>query len=221
MISLLLILVAAISYGIGMVSGPRYIYAHMPRRVRRSGGRCTIGYALFARRFGLKWAIAAAAFDAVKSAVAAVLGLLLLNLYGDGFPVIGALFAGFCVMLGDMFPFNRAFRGGKGVLCLMTALWIADWRIGVFSSIVFIVVVTMSRYVSLASLSACLAGAVAAWIFVETEQLKAASGLVVLFAFFAAAWRHRGSIARLASGSEEKMIWGRAPEDKLREDTFV
>ena len=219
MIPLLLILIAAIAYGLGSLSSPillaRYVFH---KNIARPGRY--VGYNTFVRHFGQKWGYAVIGADIVKSAAAVLIGGLLMLIPGDGYPVIGRLFAGFCAVLGDAFPIQRQFRGGKGVLPLFVALCIADWRIGIFVAGVFIAVLALSQYLSLASLAGCFTGMIAAWIFVDAEQAKGLAGLLVLFSFLAILWRHRGSIAKLLAHKEPKVNWGRRPESRLREDDF-
>ncbi len=219
MIPLLLILIAAIAYFLGSLSSPillaKYVF-HKDITPRKG----VVGYNTFIRHFGRKWGIAVLAGDVVKSAVAVLIGGLLLSIPGEGFPVIGKLFAGFCLVLGDMFPVQRQYRGGKGVICLFVTLWLADWRIGIFVTGVFIAVLALSQFLSLASLCGCLTGVLAAWVFVAAEQCKGLAGVLVLLSFLFILWRHRGNIAKLLDHKEKKINWGRAPESRLREDRF-
>lgn len=220
MIPLLLILIAAISYFLGSLSSPILLAKYIFHKDISRQGRGVVGYKTFVNSFGQKWGLAVIAADILKSAVAVVIGGLLLKIPGDGFPVIGKLFAGFCLVLGDMYPVRRRFRGGKGVVCLYTALWLADWRVGLFVIGVFIAVLALSQFLSLASLAGCFTGMIATWIFVDAEQMKGLAGVLAMFSFLFIAWRHRGNIQKLLAGKEPKVTWGRKPESRLREDNF-
>ena len=220
MIPLLLILTAAISYFLGSLSSPILLAKYIFHRDISRRGRGYVGYNTFVRHFGQKWGIAVIGADILKSAVAVVIGGLLLRIPGNGFPVIGKLFAGFCTVLGDMYPIQRQFRGGKGIICLYTALWLADWRVGLFVIGVFIAVLALLQFMSLASLAGCFTGVIATWIFVDTEQMKGLAGVLVLLSFLFILWRHRGNIQKLLAKKEPKVTWGRKPESRLREDNF-
>ncbi len=219
MIPLLLILIAAISYFLGSLSSPillaRFIFH---KNIARPGKY--VGYNAFVHYFGQNWGYAVIGADIVKTAAAVLIGGLLLLIPGDGYPVVGRLFAGFCVVLGDVFPIQRQFRGGKGVVPLLTALCLADWRIGIFAIGVFIAVVALSQFLSLASLAGCFTGVIAAWIFVDSEQAKGLAGVLVLLSFLCILWRHRGNIQKLLANKEPKVNWGRRPESRLQEDDF-
>ena len=220
MIPLLLILIAAISYFIGSLSSPILLARYIFHKDISRQNRGVVGYHTFVRNFGQKWGLAVVGADIVKSAVAVVIGGLVMLIPGEGFPVIGRLFAAFCLVLGDMYPIQRKVRGGKGVICLYTALWIADWRVGLFVMAVFIAVLALSQFMSLASLAGCLTGVIATWIFVDAEQMKGLAGVLVLFSFLFILWRHRGNIQKLLAHREPKVSWGRKPESRLREDRF-
>ena len=219
MIPLLLIVIAAVSYFLGSLSSPLLLAQFVfHKNIRRRGKTVTL--ASFVKAFGTKWGAAAVALDILKSVIAVLVGALLMGIPGEGFPVVGKLFAGFCLVLGDVFPLQRNFRGGKGVISLIVALWLTDWRIGILATGVFIAVVALSQYMSLSSLCACFVGVIATWIFVDAEQLKGLAGVLVLFSFLLILWRHRGNIGKLIAGSEPKINWGRRTESLLRDDQF-
>lgn len=220
MIPLLLILIAIVSYALGTFNGALFLSKHVFHQDIRKHGSGNAGYTNAMRVFGQKWGMVVAGVDILKTVLAVVFGSLIMSIPGDGFPVIGKLFAGFCVMLGHMYPVQHKFRGGKGVICLMVALWLADWRVGILATGVFVAVLAMWQFMSLASLSACLTGVIATWIFVEAEQMKGLAGLLVLFSFLIIFWRHRGNVIRLIEKREPKVNWGRQPDSRIRNDKF-
>ena len=220
MIPLLLILIAIVSYALGTFNGALFLSKHVFHKDIRNHGSGNAGYTNAARVFGQKGGIAVAVIDVLKSVIAVIFGSLILSIPGDGFPVIGKLFAGFCVMLGHMYPVQHKFRGGKGVVCLMVTLWLTDWRVGILATGVFVAVLAMWQFMSLASLSACFTGVITTWIFIESEQMKGLAGVLVLFSFLIILWRHRGNIIRLMQKREPKVNWGRQPESRIRDDKF-
>lgn len=220
MIPLLLVLIAVISYFLGTVSTARLIAAYAVKKpIRKSG---YVSYTAFERLFGRRWIAALAAADAAKTAIAVLIGGLLMLIPGDGFPVIGRLFAGMCVVIGDIHPYQTRLHGGHGVVCLMTALWLTDWRIGLVALAVLVFVAAITQYMSLACVSGSLVGALAAWVFVDQSQMKGVAGLIVFVAFLFILWRYRGNIARLVTRDprEPKVNWGRRPESRIRDDEF-
>lgn len=220
MIPLLLVLIAAISYFIGTIQMARLLAATAIHKPIRKGGY--VSYAAFDRMYGRKWLVALIAADAAKTAIAVLIGGLLMLIPGEGFPVIGRLFAGMCVVIGDIHPYQTRLHGGHGVTCLMTALCLADWRVGIVALAALMIVVAITQYVSLACVAGSLAGALAAWLFIEQAQMKGAAGLLAFVAFAFIAWSYRANIMRLISkdSSEPKINWGRRPESRLRDEDF-
>jgi len=116
--------------------------------------------------------------------------------------------AGFMAVVGHVFPVYYGFRGGKGVLSAISAIFTLDWRTGCVLLAVFIIIVAITRYVSLGS---CMAsslygfGTLAFVYFMDGDP----AGIVCTFiSFFTAAlviFMHRGNIKRLATHTEKKL----------------
>ncbi len=218
MIPLLLILTAVIAYALGAVNSPmlvtRFVFNH---DLRRMGSRRPT-YANFVRMFGDRWGLAVIGVDILKSVIAILIGALLLSIPGDGFPVIGKIFAGFCLTLGNMFPAQNQFHGSKGMICCFVTLWMTDWRVGLVATAVYIIVIAFLQYQSLAGMCAAVVGAPAAWIFVSAESLKGLAGTLALFMAIIVLWRHRAHIFRLLEHREPKIKWGQQAEKKMRDE---
>ena len=116
--------------------------------------------------------------------------------------------AGFMAVVGHVFPVYYGFRGGKGVLAAISAIFTLDWRTGCLLLAVFIIIVAVTRYVSLGSCIASSLYGFGALGFVYF-MAGAPAGIVCTFiAFFTAAlviYMHRGNIKRLAAHTEKKL----------------
>lgn len=116
--------------------------------------------------------------------------------------------AGFMVVVGHVFPIYYGFRGGKGVLSAVSAIFTLDWRTGFLLLAVFIIIVAITRYVSLGSCIASVLYGFGTLIFVCLAD-KDPSGIVCTFiAFFTAAlviYMHHGNIQRLLTHTEKKL----------------
>ncbi len=108
---------------------------------------------------------------------------------------------GMAAFLGHLYPLFYGFKGGKGVA---TACGVFFGTSGVLTLILFIVwltVAVISRYSSLAALTAAaLAPLIVLWLLPELWPL-------VMTAFITALlfWRHRENITRLLAGTESKI----------------
>jgi glycerol-3-phosphate acyltransferase PlsY len=103
--------------------------------------------------------------------------------------------------LGHVFPVWLRFHGGKGVATAAGVLIALDWRLGLAVVVVWLTMAVVSRYSSLAAITAALFAPVAAWYLFGSGPLFAAVAAmsVVLIA------RHRGNIAKLARGEESRI----------------
>lgn len=63
-------------------------------------------------------------------------------------------FAGVFGALGHIYPIYYGFKGGKGILVTFAAMLAINWLAGVIPFVFFVVIVAISRYVSLGSITA-------------------------------------------------------------------
>lgn len=112
------------------------------------------------------------------------------------------LVTGLAVVLGHDYPFYLHFKGGKGIATTCAVMLGFDWRMALCSFIIFVVIVSATRYVSLGSvlLSAALLPEMLIFHFGRWDLFV----MTILFAWFAI-YRHRANIKRLLSGTESKL----------------
>jgi len=114
---------------------------------------------------------------------------------------------GFAAFLGHLFPVWLQFRGGKGVATAAGVLIAFDWRIGLATIVVWLLVAVATRYSSLASLVAAVAAPAITWyLHGAAALLWAVAGMSVLIVL-----RHRANIAKLARGEESRIGEKKAP----------
>jgi glycerol-3-phosphate acyltransferase PlsY len=104
-------------------------------------------------------------------------------------------------LLGHIFPVWLRFHGGKGVATAAGVLMALDWRLGLAVIVVWLTMAVVSRYSSLAAITAALFAPAAAWFFLGASARFAAVAAmsVILIA------RHRDNIAKLARGEESRI----------------
>ena len=122
------------------------------------------------------------------------------------------LYAGLGAVLGH--PFYLGFKGGKGVACTAGILVALDLRLTLAALLVFVIVVAISRYVSLASILVMCTFVLLTSLFSFNILIRYDIDgilrlefitLVVLVALISI-WKHRTNIGRLLSGSENKIF---------------
>lgn len=103
--------------------------------------------------------------------------------------------------LGHVFPVWLRFRGGKGVATAAGVLIALDWRLGLAVIVVWLTIAVVSRYSSLAAITAALFAPAGAWYLFGAGPLFAA--VVVMSVVLIA--RHRANILKLVRGEESRI----------------
>ena len=111
------------------------------------------------------------------------------------------LLAGLGAVLGHNFPIWLKFKGGKGVATTLGVLLVLNLWIGLFALAVWGLVAYLSKYASLASLSAAAAAIIATILLKDLPYLPAIIGMATLIT-----WKHKANINRLRTGNESKIV---------------
>ncbi|MDP8248346.1 MAG: glycerol-3-phosphate 1-O-acyltransferase PlsY [Candidatus Tritonobacter lacicola] len=131
-------------------------------------------------------------------------GLAAVILAGALFPATGLpgeLLAFAAVVAGHNWPVFLGFRGGKGMATMIGGfLGIAPWVV-LSCILLWLLVVTLSRYVSLGSIAAAAAIPLFLWLYGHGAVLIVFGALLGILAVI----RHRSNIKRLLSGTENKI----------------
>ena len=177
----------------------------------RAVGSGNIGATNVFRSVGRNWGLLTFLLDMGKGLCGAqLIPRLAAALSGGSAAAPSTGFALLCACLavvGHNWPVFLKFKGGKGVATSMGALIGIAWQAALIGLLVWIVVLLISRYVSLASISAAaiLAG-VSWWLYRdETILLPIVLSLLGLTAIL----RHRPNIQRLLKGTENRFNFKR------------
>jgi acyl phosphate:glycerol-3-phosphate acyltransferase len=202
--------IVVVSYLLGSIPfGYLLVRIFRGQDVRQTGSG-NIGATNVARTGSKGLAVATLLLDALKGYVAVVHVFFFAPHHGDHLPnsdptlvyTLAAL-AGLCAILGHMFPVWLRFKGGKGVATAVGAyLGIAPTAVLVVL-VLFVAIVSITRYVSLGSMAGAAIFPIAAWWlnpFTRTASvmlLIAASSLLIII-------RHKDNIRRLLAGDENR-----------------
>ena len=200
------ILLAIAGYLLGCANGAILTSKFFYHDDVRKHGSGNAGLTNFYRTYGAKLVLCVIAIDMLKAVVAVELGGAILG------GALGKYFMGFFCMLGHMFPAPYRFKGGKGILSSGTLLLCLDWRVALVSWGAFVVLVALTRYVSLGSIAAAALLPVTTffvyrgmphfpWIMLLGTLI---GGMVV--------WAHRANIGRLIHGTESKFTFHKGAE---------
>lgn len=114
----------------------------------------------------------------------------------------------FMAIVGHCFPLYFGFKGGKGVLAAISAIFVLDWRIACILLGIFIVLVALTRYVSLGSCIAsgcfCIAAPLLGY-FADHDPAFIVNTIIAAFCGGLIIVKHSGNIQRLISHTEKKL----------------
>ena len=170
----------------------------------RTCGSGNPGFTNFKRVFGNKYAWFVFVLDILKGAVISVVAGLLFRAYVGSW-ALGVAYAGLFAMLGHAFPIYYGFKGGKGFLVCLSTVWFIDWRAGAIATAVLVIMLPLTKYMSLSTMSALVAGAVAVAAFGGGLAVSIMYAVCVLFVIA----RHKQNIVRLVQGTESKFSFGK------------
>ena len=167
----------------------------------RKHGSGNAGATNVLRTYGKGPAAAVFLLDLLKGVVAVVLAKLF---YPN--TDICACIAAFGAILGHNFPCYHGFVGGKGVATSFAVLLVLDWRIALIALGVFLIVVLITRYVSVGSISASVAAPAAAIVFkCVNDSASLALCVFTVCVGILCILRHKENIVRLRQGKENKL----------------
>ena len=192
-------LVCIAGYLLGNLNGAILLSRFVEKDDVRRHGSGNAGFTNFFRSYGKATSLLVILIDGLKTAVACVLGGLLLGKWG--LRTEGMLLGGLTATLGHDFPALLGFHGGKGIVCGFTAALVTDWRIGLILLAVFAIVYLLTKYVSLAS---CLCAVGFGPVFLLFYPGRPFLWALALAMALLALVLHRENIGRLLKGQERK-----------------
>ena len=179
----------------------------------RQVGSGNIGATNVQRALGMKAAIWVYLLDIGKGALAVGAAKLLNQtaMSTDLFLVM----VGLAAIVGHVFPVYLGFRGGKGVATAFGVLLVILPLETIIAGAVFLLAVLLTRYVSVASISAALTFPVAVTVqqaFFDQEVSRVNWLLTVVIGVLVPV-THRQNIRRLMDGTENRITLGRSKRD--------
>ena len=190
----------------------------------RTAGSKNIGATNVSRALGRKWAYVCFLLDVLKGLIPTLAAMLLAGpevsgSYSERLVMLWLWLAvGCAAVVGHVFPVYVRFKGGKGVATsfgVALGIWPYFTICAAVAIAVWVTVVLMWRYVSLASITASvtfpftLVAAIALsdnWRFVDLWPLLVIATAIPLMVIV----RHRQNIIRLLNGTEGKIRQGKA-----------
>lgn len=211
---LLLIAGGILAYLMGSFSSAVWIGKWFYNTDVREHGSGNAGATNTIRVLGTKAGIIVMVLDIVKAWGAVMLAhLFAIDTWTEAQLVDYKIVVGSLAVLGHVFPVFTGFKGGKGVASLVGVI-IALYSPYIFLLVLawFLTVFILTRYVSMASVTASIFFAVLA-IFVFHEQNTYLIILAALIALFVPI-THHNNIKRLLKGEENKLSFGKKQKNQ-------
>ena len=165
----------------------------------RSIGSGSTGATNVLRHIGKRAAIVVFLIDVSKGIISILLAkYFLLN---DSWQVS----VGLSALLGHIWPIWLKWRGGKAVATGLGVFLGISWQVGLASLGIFLLVISLFRIVSLASVIASLSLPLIMYFSFNNSNFSIPYLFVSLLAMVLVIWRHRENINRLIKGKEPKI----------------
>ncbi len=206
------VVVAVIAYLIGSVSFSIIFTKRFAGFDVREKGSKNAGTTNVLRTAGKGLAVLTLICDILKGVAAVLVALLVGEMIkgSDEVRAILVLIAGIFVVIGHTFPIFFKFKGGKGVATSLGVILMANWEIGLICLVFGVILILISRMVSLGSLGSAILFPILC-IFNNTNYIvggEKAHFAYIVFSIILALiviFNHRENIKRLANGTESKI----------------
>jgi len=178
--------------------------------VREKGSGCA-GSTNMLRSVGKGAAALTLICDILKGVIAISIAIIIGNIVKDSNKELLVQIAGIAVVVGHTFPVFFGFKGGKGVATSLGILLMSNWQIGLICLVFALVLMILTRMVSLGSCAAAVLFPVLT-LFINDNYMVLTDGkdgrtyfiysiilaIIVLF-------NHRSNIKRILNGEENKL----------------
>ena len=201
------IIVVIISYLIGSISFSVIISKKMAGFDVREKGSGNAGATNMLRSVGVKAAVLTLIGDCLKGVVAILIAVLIGKIAKNLDKALLVQLAGIAVILGHTFPIFFNFKGGKGVATALGVVLVTNWQIGLICLVFALVLMALSRMVSLGSVGACVLFPVLV-LFIKNNYIVTEGSSYLIYSIILAiivAFNHRSNIKRLLNGTENKI----------------
>jgi glycerol-3-phosphate acyltransferase PlsY len=201
--------IAVIAYLLGSIPFGLVLMRLIRGQDVRLTGSGNIGATNVARSGGTKLGVATLLLDGIKGYLAVLIAIVLAHRRPEFDVSLAAAIAALAAIIGHVFPVWLRFRGGKGVATAVGAFLGMAPRAVLLVLAIFLVIVVISRYVSLGSIVASAAFPVLAF-YLYRGSSSPVDLLVMLGASLLIIFKHKSNIQRLINGTENRLHFGKS-----------
>ena len=201
------IIVGIVAYLIGSISFSIIISKKMAGFDVREKGSGNAGATNMLRSVGKKAAALTLLGDALKGVVAVLFSVIVGLIAKNSDKALLVQIAGIAVVIGHTFPIFFGFKGGKGVATSLGVLLMTNWKIGLICFVFAIVLMALTKMVSMGSVGAAILFPVLV-LFINTNFIVSEGSGYFAYSIilaFIVAFNHRSNIQRILNGTENKL----------------
>ena len=201
------VITAIIAYLIGSVNFSVILSKKMAGFDVREKGSGNAGTTNMLRSVGKKGAALTLLCDILKGVVSILIAMFI----GWAFKVenqsLLVQIAGIAVVLGHTFPIFFGFKGGKGVATSLGILVMSNWQIGLICLVFGVLLIALTRMVSLGSCAAAVLFPVLTLFITDNYIVSQGSGYLIYSIILAVIvlFNHRSNIKRIMNGTENRI----------------
>lgn len=197
--TVLLIIIAVIAYGCGSMSSvviaSNFVFHVNLRRL----GTGSSALSNFRRIYGVKGFVKLLLVELVRDILPILIGGLLMGIKGPA--AVGRAFAGFCLVMGRLYPVFYDLKGSHAIICMLVVMAFVNFS-GALAVLLFVALgIWLTKYVSLGAVAGAAVMCIASLLLVDDPLVMK----LALFAGLAVLVRHIPAVSRMLSGRETKL----------------
>ena len=199
------VIVGLIAYCIGSISFSVIITKKLAGFDVREKGSKNAGSTNVLRTAGKKAGALTLLCDILKGVIAVLIAYIIAKIFPEENGALLLQIAGIAAVVGHTFPVFFQFKGGKGIATSLGILLIMNWQIGLICLVFALVLMALTRMVSVGSILAAILFPVLT-LFISNNYLI--PGNYIIFGICIALlviYNHRENVQRILSGKENKL----------------
>ena len=204
------IIIAVIAYLIGSINFSIILSKRMAGFDIREKGSGNAGTTNMLRAVGKKAAVITLICDILKGVVSILIAVLAGKIVKNLDNALLVQLAGIFVIIGHTFPIFFKFKGGKGIATSLGVLLMTNWQIGLICLVFALVLIALTRMVSVGSIAAGILFPVLV-AFIDQNYIVPTSNsnwsylvfsiIIALLVIF----NHRANVQRILNGTENRL----------------
>lgn len=196
---LLLLPVAVLAYFLGsmdsMTIASRFVFRYNLRRL----GTGNIWLSNFRRQYGIPGALGLLLVEVLRDSIPILFGALMLSIKGHA--DVGCAFAGFCLVLGRLYPLLYNFRGNNVLPCMVVAACFIDISMGLAALAAFVFLLIFTRSLAASTIFSAVIMLSAAVLIIDDSLIQKLAIFMALLVLF----QHIPAFIRILNRTDPKI----------------